>query len=123
MDNCEVLRNYFQAWLENNIEVVKHTFSEDVIYSECYGPEYRGLQQILKWFTDWNQHGQVLEWSIKRIFQQDNTVVAEWYFKCDYDHNIDGFDGVTIADFDQNGKIMKLCEFQSKVEHYYPYSE
>lgn len=47
----------------------------------------------------------------------------EWYFKCDYDKNIDGFDGVTIADFDGDMKIVKLCEFQSKEEHYYPYGE
>ena len=28
---------------------------------------------------------------------------------------------VTIADFDKDMKILKLCEFQSKAEHYYPY--
>lgn len=25
------------------------------------------------------------------------------------------------TDFDKNMKITKLCEFQSKAEHYYPY--
>lgn len=53
----------------------------------------------------------------------DNCEVLRNYFQARLKNNIDGFDGVTIADFDQNGKIMKLCEFQSKVEHYYPYSE
>ena len=38
-----------------------------------------------------------------------------------YDGKIDGFDGVTIADFDKDMKILKLCEYQSKAEHYYPY--
>lgn len=118
-----IIRRYFASWIENDIEVIKQTFSENVVYSECYGPEYHGLQQIIKWFTDWHKKGRVLEWRIKRIIQQNNTIVVEWYFKCDYDKNIDGFDGVTIADFDGDMKIVKLCEFQSKEEHYYPYGE
>ena len=35
--------------------------------------------------------------------------------------NVDGFDGVTIAEFDADIKICDLKEFQSKVEHYCPY--
>lgn len=47
----------------------------------------------------------------------------EWYFKCDYEGNVDGFDGVTIAESDGDMKICGLKEFQSKTEHYYPYGE
>lgn len=117
----EIIRKYFLAWIQADMETVRNTFSEDVVYSECYGPEYRGLSQILRWFEDWNSKGRVLEWSIKRLIGKDRTVVAEWYFKCDYDGTINAFDGVTIADFDEDMKITKLCEFQSKAEHYYPY--
>lgn len=120
---AEILKNYFTAWINKDIETVRQTFSENAVYSECYGPEYHGLSQIEKWFEDWNQRGQVLEWTIKRILQQNQTVIAEWYFKCSYDGNVDGFDGVTIADFDGDMKISKLCEFQSKAEHVYPYGE
>lgn len=118
---ADVLRKYFQAWIDKDIEIVKRTFSETALYSESFGPEYHGLEQILKWFNDWNNRGRVLEWTIKRILEQEQTLVAEWYFKCDYDGVIDGFDGVTIADFDNDLKIIKLCEFQSKAEHHYPY--
>lgn len=34
---------------------------------------------------------------------------------------MDGFDGVTIAEFDADMKICELKEFQSKAEHYCPY--
>lgn len=118
-----VLLNYFNAWIENDINVINQTFDEEAIYCECYGPVYHGKEQILRWFNEWNKNGRVLEWTIKRIFHQDNTVIAEWYFKCEYNNNIDGFDGVTIADFNEDIKIVKLCEFQSKAEHYYPYKE
>ena len=50
-----------------------------------------------------------------------NTAVVEWFFQCDYEENVDGFDGVTIAEFDAKMKICELKEFQSKAEHYYPY--
>ena len=42
-------------------------------------------------------------------------------FQCDYEENMDGFDGVTIAEFNADMKICDLKEFQSKAEHYYPY--
>lgn len=119
----EIIRRYFQSWLNVDIETVKETFSDNAIYSECYGPEYHGLFQIVRWFEDWNKKGRVLEWTIKRTIASDKTIIAEWYFKCDYDGSVDEFDGVTIADFNKDNKIVKLCEFQSKTEHYYPYDE
>lgn len=122
-DMKDKIRKYFQAWLDADCEAAKKLFSDDITYSECYGPEYHGLSQIVQWFEDWNQRGRVLEWTIKRTIEQGQTVVAEWYFRCVYDRETDGFDGVTIADFDNEGKICRLCEFQSKADHYYPYSE
>lgn len=117
-----ILREYFRAWLEDDVEAVRNTFSENVLYRECYGPEYHGLEQVIRWFQDWNTKGHVLEWTIKRVIEQRNTLVAEWYFKCEYEGEISGFDGVTIAEFDNDMKVSELLEFQSKSEHYYPYS-
>ena len=119
----EILKQYFQAWLDTDISIINETFADNVVYSECYGPEYHGLSQIIRWFEEWNQHGRVLEWTIKRIIGHNKTLVAEWYFKCVYDGNVDGFDGVTIADFDNENRIIKLCEFQSRPEHYFPYGK
>ena len=31
------------------------------------------------------------------------------------------FDGVTVAEFDEAGKILRLSEYESKAEHEYPY--
>ena len=119
----EVIRKYFQCWLDKDVDAVKGIFSDDIIYSECYGPVYKGIGQITRWFEDWNRKGTVLQWNIKRVIVSENIVVVEWYFKCDYEGNVDGFDGVTIAEFDADMKIFELKEFQSKAEHYYPYGE
>ena len=50
----DVIKKYFQSWLDNDVEIVKQTFSENALYSECYGPEYHGLSQIVTWFENWN---------------------------------------------------------------------
>ena len=103
----ETIREYFSAWIGKDAETVKRVFAQDIIYSECYGPEYHGLNQILRWFDDWNKEGSVLEWPIKRTIEKGNTIVVEWYFKCDYRNRVSGFDGVTIADFNDEGKIVE----------------
>lgn len=121
MKQEDVVREYFQAWLDKNIEPLKCIFTDDVLYSECYGPEYRGLSQILKWFIDWNKCGTVLRWEIKRFIHQNLVTVVEWYFECEYNNEIGGFDGVSIIEFDKNMRIMSIKEFESKTEHSYPY--
>lgn len=57
----DIIKNYFQAWINNDMETIKQTFSDNIVYSECYGPEYHGLPQIIRWFNDWNKKGHVLE--------------------------------------------------------------
>ena len=102
MQKEDVIKNYFQSWLDKNIEPLENIFSDDIIYSECYGPEYHGLPQILKWFSDWNIKGTVLKWEIKKFIHQGLFTVVEWYFECDYNNEISGFDGVSIIEFNKN---------------------
>ena len=117
------VQKYFQAWLNADIEPLKTIFAGEIVYSECYGPEYRGISQILQWFDDWNKKGKVLRWDINRVIEADRTAIAEWYFECIYDGKTEGFNGVTVADFNDRGKIVRLSEYQSKAEHCFPYGE
>lgn len=123
MECAKTICNYFAAWLSKDAAVLPTVFADDIIYSECYGPEYRGIDQILRWFQDWNQRGTVLQWEIKNIISCGNIVCAEWYFCCEYDGNTDGFNGVSWIEFDERGRIRKLREFQSKAEHFFPYGK
>lgn len=120
MHREEIIRKYFDSWIKKDIEVLPSIFSENTVYVECYGPEYHGLDQILKWFSDWNKNGAVLEWNIKSFMHQGRFSAVEWYFKCDYDGEVSGFDGISLIEF-AGEKIVNLKEFQSKAEHYYPY--
>ncbi|MGK0468266.1 nuclear transport factor 2 family protein [Clostridium sp.] len=117
----QIIKNYFESWLNKNVRVLKETFYSESIYSECYGPEYRGVEIIKKWFEDWNKRGTVLVWDIKQFIHQENTTVVEWYFKCEYDGSIGEFDGISLIEFSDDNHIISLKEFQSKIPHYYPY--
>ncbi|WP_298846332.1 nuclear transport factor 2 family protein [Clostridium sp.] len=117
----QIIINYFQSWLDKNDLILTATFDANIIYSECYGPEYHGLDSIKRWFKDWNKQGTVIEWDIKQFINQASMTVVEWYFKCEYERNIGEFDGVSIIEFNDDNYIISLKEFQSKIPHYYPY--
>ena len=121
-DKEQQIRCYFQSWIDNDMNEFINVFDPKVVYTECYGPEYHGVEQLKQWFGDWQQKGKVLEWTIKQFLHQNNVVAVEWYFKCDYENHVDGFDGVSIITFAEE-KMLTVKEFQSKSEHNYPYAE
>ncbi|MDR1216101.1 MAG: nuclear transport factor 2 family protein [Treponema sp.] len=118
----EIIKQYFQSWIDNKISVIEEYFSLNIIYSECYGPEYNGKEQVTRWFNDWQEENKVLRWDIKRFFWQNNAVIVEWFFECETPLNKHSFDGVSIIEFDTSNKITTVKEFQSKAEHYFPYT-
>ena len=97
----EIISEYFQSWLDKNSKVIKDNFDDKAVYSECYGPIYRNKKEILAWFSDWNEKGTVLVWTIKRIIIIHQTGIVEWHFKCDYLNKISEFDGVSLIDFNR----------------------
>ncbi|MEK4346485.1 nuclear transport factor 2 family protein [Paenibacillus sp. FSL P4-0184] len=117
----QIIGNYFESWINKNNVILIKIFDPNIIYSECYGPEYHGLHAIERWFEDWNERGTVLVWNIKQFIHQGSLTVVEWYFKCEYEDEVGEFDGVSLIEFNNNNLIVNLKEFQSKIPHYYPY--
>lgn len=122
MDEREkLIKRYFESWIKDDISSLEEVFDNYIIYSECYGPEYRGLKQVRKWFEDWHKKGNVTCWDIKSFIHDNNVTAVEWFFQCKYNDEVSYFDGVSLITFNENGKIVNLKEFQSKSEHNYPY--
>lgn len=117
-----IIKNYFEAWLNSNALILEDIFESKIIYSECYGPEYHGIETIKKWFEDWHKRGNVFTWYIKQFIHSGNITVVEWYFNCNYDGDIGEFDGVSLIEFNNDNQIVSIKEFQSKIPHYYPYT-
>lgn len=120
-DHETIIRTYFNCWLEQDGTALDEIFAPDINYSECYGPEYRGLETIKRWFSEWNHCGKVLNWDIKQFIHQEQRCAVEWYFNCVYDGENGEFDGVSLIEFDEQNRIVSLKEFQSKIPHEYPY--
>jgi len=118
----KIIENYFESWINKNGSILNEIFDSKIVYSECYGPEYRGIDTIERWFKDWNKHGKVISWDIKQFIHEGNVVAIEWYFKCEYDGTIGEFDGVSLIEFNDVNRIVNLKEFQSKIPHSYPYN-
>ena len=116
MSKKQIIRDYFQAWLKPNIEVIKSIFDKNATYSECYGPIYRNKKEIISWFEKWNKQGKVIAWPIEKILINENTCIVEWHFKCNYQKKISEFDGVSIIDFNDQNKIISVKEYQRKLQ-------
>lgn len=118
----EIVKQYFNSWIEKDINIIERYFSQDIKYMECYGPEYNGKEQVIRWFNDWQKENNVLQWNIKQFFNQNSVVIVEWFFEYEAGIHKHSFDGVSIIEFDENNEIIMVKEFQSKSERYFPYN-
>ncbi len=114
----EILINkYFDMWIKRDFTGLDNIFDKNIYYSECYVPEYFGMAEINLWIDVMLEKQKVLEWTIKRFMHEQNTVIVEWFFKEQQGEVIHGFDGVSIIEFNEQGKIYSIKEFESKAEH------
>lgn len=122
MCNEKLIRQYYQAWISKDINLMKSVFSENCSYYECFGEEYHGEDQILQWFRDWNRKGTITEWSIKQTFLSGDYTIVESFFKCIVDKEF-SCDAISVIHFNENGLIDEVREYWSRNEHHCPYEE
>lgn len=115
------IRRYFEAWLQKESARLPEIFREDARYDECYGPCYRGLAEIARWFAAWNARGTVTAWEIRGFLHDGDALAVDWFFACEYDGALGAFDGVSWVTFDSAGRVASLREFQSKLQRVYPF--
>ena len=49
--------------------------------------------------------------------------MADWHFAWEYDGQASACDGVTLIDWDEEGRIHRLREYAASEEHHFPYAE
>ncbi len=119
-----VIRLWFQMWLQKQDLGIADIFSPDAEYIESWGPAYQGVDKIKLWFDEWNTRGTVQRWDIQQFFHRDDQTVVEWYFKNKMDNGaVEAFDGMTLIRWDSAGKIVFLKEFGCNVNCYDPYEQ
>ena len=118
----KIIRLWFDMWLKQTDLGINEIFTNDVVYTESWGPKYENLQTLKHWFDEWNTRGKVLVWDIKQFFHQGNQTVAEWYFKNKMkDGTIEEFDGMSLIVWTEANKIKSLKEFGCNLHNYDPY--
>ncbi len=120
MTNTEketLIKKYFDMWIHRDFTGLDNIFATDIYYSECYGPQYFSMSEINLWIEAMLKKQKVLEWTIKRYMHEQNTAIVEWFFKEQQADVVHGFNGVSIIEFNENGKIYSIKEFESKAEH------
>lgn len=120
----ETLRLWFDMWLQKRDLGISRIFSEDAVYVESWGPEYRGREEIRHWFEEWNRRGTVLVWDVRQFFHQGSQTAVEWYFANRMeDGREERFDGMSLVQWTQDGRICLLKEFGCNVNRYDPYRD
>ena len=108
----KIIQLWFEMWLTKQDLGIDNIFTEDVIYTESWSPQYNNRQIVKHWFQEWNTRGKVVVWEIKQFFHKENTTIVEWYFKNEMNNgNIEEFDGISLVEWTKDDKIKSLKEF------------
>ena len=91
----KTIRLWFDMWLNQQDMGIDDIFTEDVIYTESWSPQYNNRKTVKHWFQEWNTRGKVVIWEIKQFFHKGDQTIVEWYFKNEMNNgSIEEFDGI-----------------------------
>ena len=49
-----IIRSWFDMWLVQRDTGIDDIFTENVIYTESWGPKYNNRKAVKHWFEEWN---------------------------------------------------------------------
>ena len=92
----EIIRLWFDMWLRQEDFGIRDIFAPDAVYTESWGPVYRGVDAVRHWFHEWNSRGRVLAWDVGRLFHSGDQSAVTWTFRYRMgEQPAAGFDGVS----------------------------
>ena len=124
MKREEIIRLWFDMWLQKTDLGISEIFTEDVHYMESWGPEYHGAEKVRHWFREWNTRGTVVQWDIKQFFHKGDQTIVEWVFRNVMDNGtVEAFDGLSLIVWTEDDRICSLKEFGCNENRYDPYRD
>ena len=119
-----VIRLWFDMWLQARDLGIEEIFAPDCLYTESWGPQYRGADQVARWFREWNTRGKVVRWDILQFFHKEDQTVVKWSFRNEMkDGRAEEFDGLSLIRWDGAGRISSLREFGCNTRNSDPYRD
>lgn len=121
--NEKTFRQYTTMWRKRDASALPDVMAEDIVCRESHGAEYRGIEQMRMWFADCEKSSRVIEWEVKRSFEINGMLAAEWYYVSEDETGKTGYDGVSIARFNSEGKIREIRDYRAEWKHTHPYDK
>jgi ketosteroid isomerase-like protein len=121
------VRRYFAMWETCDFSDLDKLFAQDCRYEECYGPVYRGLQQMHRWIGDMLAKQVVDSWDIHEMMHGLNplglpALSVTWTFS-GREKEPYIFDGVSIIEFNDEGRMCRVREFEAQHSRVFPYGD
>ena len=118
------IRLWFDMWLQARDLGMEEIFAPDCVYVESWGPRYVGRDKVAHWFQEWNTRGRVVRWDIRQFFNKGDQTIVEWSFRNEMnDGRVEEFDGLSLVQWDEAGRIAFLREFGCNTRNYDPYRD
>ncbi|MFT9276821.1 MULTISPECIES: nuclear transport factor 2 family protein [Bifidobacterium] len=121
------VRRYFAMWKTRDFSDLDKLFARDCRYEECYGPVYRGLEQMHRWISDMLAKQIVDSWDIHEMRHGMNPLglpmlTVTWTFSGREKESYI-FDGVSIIEFNDKGYMSRVREFEAQHDRVFPYDD
>lgn len=121
----ERLNVWFEMWVSEDISPMAAIFSDDVKYTECWGYQYFGKDEITSWFHDWHRDN-VMEGFYAKDFlhTDDNKTVVRFKMEALTKAGAPRWmDGVYIIEWDDEDRITSLEEYGENSRKVRPYAK
>lgn len=120
----ELVTQYVDSWLSQDMALFLGTLHDDVIVRECYGPVYEGKRACERWFWTWHdEENRVLQWMIRSFLfdSETRTAAFEWDFSCVAEGEEHAFFGSSHVTF-RDGRIDSINEYEMTADQYQRYA-
>ena len=73
----EKINVWFEMWVGDDITPMAAIFADDVEYTECWGYQYFGQEEIQAWFEDWHKNNVMEAFYAKDFLHMDDKQLAK----------------------------------------------
>lgn len=120
----ETIKVWFDMWLGDDITPMNAIFTDDVKYTECWGNQYFGKEEIDQWFEDWHKNNRMNVWKVKQFMHTEDKTIVEWHMEAlAMNGTTRWMDGVYVIEWDETERIKALREYGANNRTTRPYGE